>query len=104
MEERLERFRIHTDHILRFFHAEVAQRWQLEAREIETLAGDCDSLVSLLTGKFEFASGRATAEAEEFVTKFLDGIALAVDAPPQCRICYDESRKNRVYRTQRGAA
>jgi hypothetical protein len=64
---------------LRFFRAEVLDRWHLEPDEVDSLKGDSQGLVDLLCDRLNFSARRAETEAEDFCTEFNEKIARAID-------------------------
>jgi hypothetical protein len=64
---------------VRFFRAEVLERWHLEPDEVDGLKGDCQGLVDLLCDRLNFAARRAETEVDDFCAEFNEKIARAVD-------------------------
>jgi hypothetical protein len=67
--------------MVRFFRAEVSERWQLEPNDIATLNGDRQGLIDLLCDRLSFAIRRAEAEVDDFYATFNDRIARAIEIP-----------------------
>ena len=70
-----------SSRLVRFFRAEVSQRWPLEPNDVATLNGDCHALVELLCDRLSFAMRRAEAEVDDFYATFNDRIARAIELP-----------------------
>ena len=68
-----------SSRLVRFFRAEVSQRWPLEPNDVATLKGDRQGLVDLLCDRLSFAMRRAEAEVDTFYEAFDDRIALATE-------------------------
>jgi hypothetical protein len=68
---------------VRFFRAEVLDRWRLDPDKVSLLNGDHQELVDLLCDEFSFAIRRAEAEADEFYAAFNARMACATDSPVQ---------------------
>lgn len=69
------------DKFVRFFRAEVLDRWHLDANDIGHLNGDREQLVDFLRDSFNFAIRRAEAEVDAFYVAFNSRIASAVESP-----------------------
>jgi hypothetical protein len=67
--------------MVRFFRAEVSERWQLDPNDIATLNGDRQGLIDLLCDRLSFAIRRAEAEVDDFYATFNDRIARAIELP-----------------------
>ena len=64
---------------VRFFRAEVLDRWKLDPDKVSLLNGDRHELVGLLRDEFSFAIRRAEAEVDEFWADFDARMARATD-------------------------
>jgi hypothetical protein len=67
--------------LVRFFRAEVSERWPLELDDIATLKGDRQELIDLLCDRLSFAMRRAEAEVDEFYMIFNDRLSRAIELP-----------------------
>jgi hypothetical protein len=65
--------------LVRFFRAEVSDRWHLEPDEVGGLSGDREDLIGLLCDCLNFARRRAEAEVDHFYIEFNDKIARAIE-------------------------
>ena len=70
---------------VRFFRAEVLDRWRLDPDKVSLLNGDRHELVGLLCDEFSFAIRRAEAEVDDFYAAFDDRMACATDSSIQQR-------------------
>jgi hypothetical protein len=66
-----ELVRATPDRWIRFFRAEVLERWNaLGSNDVALLAGDREELIQLLQERYGFARRRAEAEVNDFVSLF----------------------------------
>jgi len=65
--------------LIRFFRAEILERWHLRPNDVDGLKGDRQGLVGLLCDRLSFAMRRAEAEVEDFYIEFNERIARAID-------------------------
>lgn len=70
-----------SSRLVRFFRAEVSERWHLEPNDVSSLRGDRQELIDLLCERLNFAMRRAEAEVDDFYITFNDRIARAIELP-----------------------
>ena len=60
--------------MIRFFRAQIIDRWQISADDAESLDGTRDQLIVMLCDRYEFTIRRAEKEVSEFLPEFLEKI------------------------------
>ena len=72
------------DKWIRFFRAEVLERWnQLGSNDVALLTGDRDALIGLLQDRYSFARRRAEVEVADFISTFQKRMQTAIETPPE---------------------